>query len=61
MPADLREKLVNLWERFEAGNLAALVELEQISGEHKDDAALANFVYRIREAGPGGHFVLGSK
>jgi adenylate cyclase len=61
MPADLRQKLVNLWERFETGDLAALVELEQISAENKDDAALANFVYRIREAGPGGHFVLGSK
>ncbi|HLL59741.1 MAG TPA: adenylate/guanylate cyclase domain-containing protein [Allosphingosinicella sp.] len=61
MPTELRQKLVNLWERFETGDLAALAELEQISGEHKDDAALANFVYRIREAGPGGHFVLGSK
>jgi len=61
MPAELRQKLVDLWERFESGELSALAELEQISGEHKDDAALANFVYRIREAGPGGHFVLGSK
>jgi adenylate cyclase len=61
MPAELRQKLVNLWNRFESGDLSALAELERISGEHKDDAALANFVYRIREAGPGGHFVLGSK
>ena len=61
MAADLRQTLVNLWERFESGDVSALAELERLSAEHKDDAALANFVYRIREAGPGGHFVLGSK
>jgi adenylate cyclase len=61
MPDDERRKLVELWERFDAGDLSALAELEQISHANKDDAALANFVYRIREAGPGGHFVLGSK
>jgi len=38
-----------------------LAELERISAAEPEDAALANFVYRIREAGPGGHFVLGSK
>jgi adenylate cyclase len=61
IPAEERRKLVELWQRFDAGDLSALGELEQISVTNKDDAALANFVYRIREAGPGGHFVLGSK
>jgi adenylate cyclase len=61
MPADLRQTLVDLWQRFESGDLAALPEIEALAALHKDDAALANFVYRIREAGPGGHFVLGSK
>ena len=35
--------------------------LENIAAGHKEDAAMQEFVYRIREAGPGGHFVLGSK
>jgi adenylate cyclase len=61
MPADQRDRLVKLWERFESGDASALAELEAISNENKEDAALANFVYRIREAGPKGHFVLGSK
>ena len=61
MDPELRRKLVDLWVRFDDGDLSALAELEQVSAEHKDDAALANFVYRIREVGPGGHFVLGSK
>jgi adenylate cyclase len=61
MDPELRRKLVDLWTRFDDGDLPALAELEQISAQQSDDAALANFVYRIREAGPGGHFVLGSK
>lgn len=61
LPAEMRRNLVELWERFDAGDLSALAELEQVSAANKSDAALANFVYRIREAGPGGHFVLGSK
>jgi adenylate cyclase len=61
MDAGLRQTLVKLWERFEACDATALSELEQVADNHKDDAALANFVYRIREAGPGGHYVLGSK
>jgi hypothetical protein len=50
-----------LWERFDGGDTEALVQLEAIAADHKADAALQLFVYRIREAGPGGHFVLGSK
>jgi adenylate cyclase len=61
MDAGLRQTLVKLWERFEACDATALSELEQVADNHKDDAALTNFVYRIREAGPGGHYVLGSK
>jgi adenylate cyclase len=61
MPAEVQRNLVELWERFDAGDLSALAELEQVSSANKSDAALANFVYRIREVGPGGHFVLGSK
>ena len=61
MDEDMRATLVKLWERFDGGDTSALPELEQIANAHSEDAALANFVYRIREAGPGGHFVLGSK
>ncbi len=58
---DLRRRLVALWERFDDGDREALVQLEAIAADNKADAALGLFVYRLREAGPGGHFVLGSK
>jgi adenylate cyclase len=61
MDGALRDRLVKLWERFDGGDTSALTELAEIAAANKDDAALANFVYRIRETGPGGHFVLGSK
>jgi adenylate cyclase len=61
MDAELRLELVKLWERFDSGEASAITELAELATRHKEDAALANFVYRIREAGPGGHFVLGSK
>ena len=61
MDEALRDRLNALWLRFDGGDAAALVQLEAIAAEHKDDAALQYFVYRIREVGPGGHFVLGSK
>jgi adenylate cyclase len=57
----LRGELNRLWDAFDAGDAAALVQLESIAAAHKEDAALQYFVYRIREVGPGGHFVLGSK
>ncbi len=50
-----------VWERFDAGDKAALVQLESIAVAHDKDAALQYFVYRCREVGSGGHFVLGSK
>jgi len=57
----LRASLNDLWRRFDGGEAAALVQLEEIAAVHKEDAALQEFVYRLREVGPGGHFVLGSK
>jgi len=56
-----RAQLNDLWRRFEAGEAGALVQLESIAAADKEDAALQYFVYRIREVGAGGHFVLGSK
>ena len=61
MDAALRGQLNDLWRAFDGGDAAALVQLEDIAAAHKEDAALQYFVYRIREVGPGGHFVLGSK
>jgi adenylate cyclase len=55
-----RRRLTDLWLRFDGGDAAALGEIEAFAAD-KQDAALDNFVYRIRQAGPGGHFVLGSK
>ena len=54
-------QLNEVWERFDAGDREALVQLEAIAADHKEDAALQYFVYRCREVGSGGHFVLGSK
>lgn len=59
--AALRQRLNDLWRRFDGGDAEALAELDQIAAADKQDAALREFVYRCREAGAGGHFVLGSK
>jgi adenylate cyclase len=61
MDEALRRRLNGLWQAFESGDPDALVQLEAIAADHKEDAGLQYFVYRIREVGPGGHFVLGSK
>ena len=61
MEEALRTELNRLWTAYDAGDAGALVQLESIAAEHNEDAALQYFVYRIREVGPGGHFVLGSK
>ena len=61
LDAGLRETLVKLWESYDAGDMTALAELETLAAARNEDEALANFVYRIREAGPGGHYILGSK
>lgn len=60
MPADERARLNALWHAFDSGDPEALETLAAISAG-REDAALADFVYRLRQAGPGGHFVLGSK
>jgi len=60
MPAEQRDRLNRLWQAFESGDSAALEALAAIASEG-EDAALADFVYRLRHSGPGGHFVLGSK
>lgn len=60
MPAGERRRLTELWLAFDSGDRAALAELEALAAG-REDAALADLVYRLREAGPGGHFVLGSK
>lgn len=61
MDAAKRQRLAALWEQFDGGGTEALVQLSEMADADKADAALQEFVYRIREAGPGGHFVLGSK
>ncbi len=55
------ERLSELWRLYDLGDTTALAELEEIAATQKGDAAFEYFVYRIREVGPGGHFVLGSK
>lgn len=60
MAAEERARLNRLWKDFEAGDAEALEALAAMAAE-REDAALADFVYRLRQAGPGGHFVLGSK
>jgi len=61
MDPELRAQLRGLWERYDGGDMAALTEIERIAAEHKEDAALQNFVFRIREAGPGKPYVLLAK
>ncbi len=61
MDEALRQELKVLWERYDGGDRDALTQIERLAAANKDDAALQNFVFRIREAGPGGQFVLGSK
>ncbi len=61
MESALRTELCQLWARFDGGDVSALERFRELSAAQADDEALALFVYRLREAGPGGHFVLGSK
>lgn len=61
MDEAVRKRLNALWEQYDGGDREALVQLEEMAAQAKEDAALAEFIYRIREAGPGGHFVLASK
>jgi adenylate cyclase len=60
VPAQERRRLTELWLAFDSGDRSALTELEAMAAG-REDAALADFVYRLRQAGPGGQFVLASK
>jgi adenylate cyclase len=57
----LRKELVRLWNAFDAGDRSALDAIEQICLTQDNDAALAAFACRLREAGPGGAFKLKEK
>jgi adenylate cyclase len=59
--ADERARLAELWSRFDSGDRDALDGMEAIAAAHKEDEALGYLVYRLREVGPGGSFVLASK
>jgi adenylate cyclase len=60
MDPAMRKSLTDLWLRFDGGDVSALAELEAIAAAG-EDAALKDFVYRLRKAGPGGSFALASK
>ena len=59
--AKIRAELVRLWYAFDGGDRSALDAIEQICLTQDNDAALAAFACRLREAGPGGAFRLKEK
>ena len=61
MDPALRAELARLWTAFDSGDRSALDAIEQICLTQDKDAALAAFVCRLREAGPGGAFNLKEK
>lgn len=61
MDAAVRHELTRLWEQFDAGDKEALHAIEAIAAANDNDPALSAFAYRLLQAGPGGHFVLGEK
>ncbi len=61
MPASARAALREAWSGFDAGSPEALLRIEEVAADYPDDAALRFFMYRLRKAGPGGAYVLGSK
>jgi adenylate cyclase len=58
---DERRTLNVLYERFDRGDLAALEALSACAARHSGDAALRAMVQRLKNAGPGGSYVLESK
>ena len=56
-----RAELTRLWRQFEAGDKEALHALEAIAAMHDNDVALSVFANRLRQAGPGGSYLLGEK
>ena len=59
--AALRNELTRLWLEFDAGEKEALHAIEAIAAANPTNDALSGFAYRLLQAGPGGHFVLGEK
>ena len=51
-------RLTEYLTRFDDGDTTALEGLRVFVGQHPDDAALANLLYRLEHVGPGGSFVL---
>ena len=58
---EMRLELTRLWLQFDTGDIEALHAIEAIAAARTDDVALSAFAYRLLQAGPGGHFVLGEK
>jgi len=61
MTEEDRARLSQLWTRFDNGETEALDEIEQICLTHDKDIALAGFVARLRDVGPGGTYTLKEK
>ncbi len=61
MDKDLRAELTRLWEQFDGGDKEALHAIEAIAAANDNDPALSAFAYRLLQAGPGGHYILGEK
>jgi len=61
MEPDKRQELTRLWLQFDTGDREALHAIEAIAAANDKDVALSAFAYRLLQAGPGGHFVLGEK
>ena len=57
----LRDELTRLWRQYEAGDKEALYALEAIAAKYDNDIALSVFANRLRQAGPGGSYILGEK
>jgi adenylate cyclase len=53
--------LQSLWHKFEQGDLKARDEIAELAGQSSGDAALQNFVSRLKETQPGDSYVLQSK
>jgi len=57
-PESARRRLDRAYARFEAGDTDALAEMASLADDFPEDAALWNFVERLRAVGPGGAFPL---
>jgi adenylate cyclase len=58
MDPERRKRLTRLADQAMKGDVSAITELSEDSDKHPSDAALANFVYRLRHQEKGGYFVL---